>query len=190
MKYFFGVLGVVVIAIVAIILLSRTPSTNNSGQKPGGQAAVKLIDYIEKDDSQVEWTVQGRVVGEDQRRAISISVSDSERRIEILQGYEEQIERSASYPNTQAAFDTFMRALDLAGFSKERKVPLMDERGVCPLGNRHIYTLTDGRDRPVRLWSASCAPALGPFAGNTSLVQQLFQGQITDYPVQIRGVVL
>lgn len=190
MKYFFGVLAVVLAAIIAIVMLTRTPDTTTSGQKPGGKPAVKLLDYVDKTGSQTQWTMQGKLVGEEQRRAIRVSVSESERRVEILQGYEERVERSASYPNTRAAYETFLRALDVAGFTRERKVAITDERGVCPIGNRYIYNLWEGSEHPVRTWSATCSGALGTFAGNPVLTQQLFQLQIPDYAVQTRGVQL
>lgn len=187
MRYLFAVLGVIAIGILAVVLITQN-SGNSNTTKPGAKPTVKLVDYIDKDNSRVVWTLQGKVVGEDQRRAIRITISSDERRIEILDGYEQTVERSKTYENTQAAYDTFLRALNLAGFTLERKVSNTDERGVCPLGNNTIYDLQEGDNQPVHLWSSSCSSALGTAAGGTGLIQRLFQAQIPDYSAEIKLV--
>ena len=187
MKYILGVIGVVVLAIIAIALLLRSPAPNN-GQKPGGKPAVKLADFSSDTGSNVTWTMQGPVEGQDQRRSVRITVSPNERRLEILAGYEESVERTQTFSNNTQAYETFIQALNNAGFARERDVPLKDERGVCPLGNRFIYELRDDGDQKLRTWSASCNTAAGPFAGNALLTRQLFQRQIPDYNKQVRDV--
>lgn len=189
MKYIFGVLAVVAIAIIAIALLVRSPAPSN-GQKPGAKPVIKLLDYVNKSGSQVQWTIQGPLVGEDQKRSVRISISPNERRVEILDGYDQQIERSQTYTNTQEAYDTFLHALNLAAFSKDRKVANSEEKGVCPLGNLYDYDVVDGSDHPVHLWSASCSVDLGTSAGNAQLIRSVFQNQIPDYNAQIKGVKL
>lgn len=189
MRYIFGALAVIAIAIIAIALLIRSPAPNN-GQKPGAKPVIKLLDYVNKSGNQVQWTIQGPLVGEDQKHSVRISISPNERRIEILDGYEQQIERSQTYSNSQAAYDTFLHALNLAGFNKDRKVANNEEKGVCPLGNLYDYDVVDGSDHPVHLWSSSCTTVDGPFAGNALLIRQVFQNQIPDYNTQIKGVKL
>lgn len=190
MKYILGVLAVVAIAIIAIILLVRSPSSTNNGQKPGAKKIVKITDFANSNVSQVEWKIQGRLVGEDQRRAVRVTISQDRRLIEILDGYDETVERAQTYPNTNSAYDAFLHALELAGFGRDRKVAITDERGVCPLGNTFIYDLYDGNDHPVHLWSVSCSTAFGNFAGNATLIRQLFQNQISDYNTQTKNVQL
>jgi hypothetical protein len=188
MRYVLGAIGVVLLAFLAIFLLTRHSTPTNPNQKPGAKQAIKLLDYTDKTGSQVQWTRQGPLVGEDQRRAVRISISPSTRLIEILDGYELTTERSQTYPNTPAAYETFLHGLDLAGFVKERKVTNTDERGVCPLGNTFVYDLSDADNHPIHLWSVSCSLAAGPFAGNAFLIQQLFQNQIPDYNQQVHNV--
>lgn len=176
-------------AIVAIALLLRSPSpSSQNGQKPGGKPAVKLTEFATDTGSSVIWVQQGPVEGQDQRRSVRITISPSERRFEILSGYEESVERTQTFSNNNQAYEAFIQALNNAGFARERDVPLKDERGVCPLGNRFIYELKDDGDRKLRTWSASCNNAAGPFAGNSLLTRQLFQRQIPDYNKQVRGV--
>lgn len=182
MKYVLGVIGAVILAILAIIIIGgRGPNTEETAQKAGAKKAISVVDYADKLNSEVSWTVQGRLVGEDQHKSIRIVVSQNERRYEVLSGYEGSIESVQRFPSSPAAYDTFLRALDVAGFSKERKVTRTDERGVCPQGYRYIYDLEDGSDHVIRTWSTSCSTAQGPFAGSAGTVRQLFQDQIPNY---------
>ncbi len=189
MRYILGVIVIVIALIAAIFLLGRrdtTPTTN--GQRTTGKEAVKLLDYEDNDQSEVKWTMQGRLVGETERRAIRIVVNQRERRLEILNGYQETVERSQTFVNSPTAYETFLRALNLAGFNRERETTVKDERGMCPLGNVYIYDLTDGSDHPIHLWSASCNNRLGTLAGDVYLIRQIFQNQIPEYTRQIRDV--
>lgn len=185
MRYGLAAAGMVVVAIIAIILIvGRSPAPDNPAKRP---TAVQLADYANQ-NSIVSFTTQGRLVGEDQRKAIRISVSPNERRIEILSGYEQFVERSQTYPNTQAAYETFLKALQNAGFARERKSAYSDSRGVCPLGSTYLYELSASGSEKIDLWSTSCRSSEGTFAGNASVVRQLFQLQITDYRQQTRDV--
>ncbi len=67
--------------------------------------------------------------------------------------------------------------------AKKRMVKQPDERGVCPLGNRFIYRLTDSSTEIMRTWSDNCNVANGPYGGGNaaSLITQLFRTQIPEY---------
>lgn len=167
-------------------------SGGNSGTVKSARHT-KITEYSDDPAATISWTVQGRLVGEDQRRAIRISVSSSQRRIEILEGYDERVARSQDYPNTSAAFAAFARSLDNANFGKERTVKQPDERGICPQGNKYIYRLTKAGTEIMRTWSDTCLSSNGPFGGgnpSASLIQQLFKSQISDYSKFTSGVKL
>jgi hypothetical protein len=180
MKYIIGVIGVVLVLIIAIFMIVvNGPESTDTTQK-GGNEVVSLFDTA-RSNGTVRYTLEGRLVGEDQRRAIRISVNSNSRTIEVLKGYNEGVERSQTYGNTSAGFEEFLKALDEAGFSKKRNFSPEDEAGVCPLGNRFVYELRKGTDQELRTWSTSCSAKHGTFGGATSTVQQLFQNQIPDY---------
>lgn len=186
-------LVVVIIAFLAIIGTVIFVSRRNNDQG-GSQSArlTKLKDYEFK-AANVSWTLQGRLVGEDQRRSVRITVSRDRRVAQVLSGYEERVEKSVELPNTPEAFATFLRALDNASFGRERAVKNADERGFCPQGNRYIYRLIDGGAEVMRSWSTSCFAAEGPFAGGgqtAQLIQSLFRDQVTDYNRFVSGVKL
>jgi len=186
MRYIFGILGVIFVAILAIILIS------SRGDRPQDQSGSQKIVVSEQNNehTSVRLTNQGRLVGEDQRRAIRVTVNETERKLEILTGYEETVERSTSYPNTPTAYETFLVALDKAGFSRERATVNTDERGACPLGRRYIYELMDSGEAKIHLWDTTCGSKIGTFAGDESTIRRIFQQQIPDYLAQTKGVKL
>ncbi len=188
MRYAIAIFLIIVFAIIAIVTLGRSTGTTTRSSAAASRIT-KISDYADNDAASISWTMQGRIVGEDQFKAIRITVTRRNRTIEILDGYKLIPIRQQEYNNTPEAFQAFTRALDLANFGKERTVKLVDERGVCPLGDRYIYRLTEGQE-VMRTWSDSCLTADGPFSGNPTLVAQLFKNQITDYFKLTTGVQL
>lgn len=184
MKYILGTLAVVILLVLAIVLFS---TTSNRGSTQEGVRRVDLTNYINT-HSAVSWTEQGKVVGPEEHRQVRIAVSSSERRIEILKGYDQAVERSQTFPNTPESYDRFMRSLVEVGFSRQRDAERTDYRGICPLGKRFIYTLNSGKSDELFLWSTSCSRKEGTFGGNSGIVQKLFQHQIPDYNDFVRGV--
>src|SRR5688500_1602323 len=137
MRYILGVIGVILVAFIAIILITRrgsgTSDTANSPKKPG---AVSLFEH-DNAESAVKLTIQGRLVGEDQRQSVRVTVTQSQRKIELLSGYNENVGKSQTFANTPAAYSTFLQALNNANYTKQRKGATEDERGTCPTGNRY-----------------------------------------------------
>ncbi len=186
MRYIIGVLGVVLVAIFAVLMItSRGPSdTANKVTTPG---IIKMTSFADK-SSIVSLTIRGRLVGDTEYRAVRVSITPSERRVEVLSGYDENVIKSQSYPNTQSGYTDFLHAMDRYGFSRTKKPLVTDSRGVCPLGNQYSYVLTSGVSKPVDTWSTSCGTSDGTFAGTANVIRQLFQLQIPDYSQQISGV--
>ena len=184
MKYWSSALGILILAVVAIVLIGTRSTGDSSGSSTGTKKSkpgiVKLLDYENKDAS-LSVTVQGTLVGDDQRRAIRITITPEDRGVEELHGYDQAVVRSQHYKNTQSGYEEFLRAVNYSGFITKRTSNLADERGVCPFGQTYIYDLIDNNDQVSHLWGNSCSAALGTFAGNGPAIRQLFQNQITDY---------
>lgn len=189
MRYGLGVLLVIFLVIVGAVVLFDGDNSSSSKQLRNTQ----IVDYENKDRASVSWTQQGVLVGEDQRRSIRVIVTRNNRMVEVLDGYEQRVEKSQQYTNTPAAFSAFVRALDDASFGLERDVSEPDERGMCPTGNIFIYRLTDVGTEIMRTWSGNCSRAGGSFGGSTknaSLIARLFKAQITGYSDFVSGVKL
>ncbi len=180
------ILAVVIVGIIILVISLLSNDGPRTTQEP-----VKTTDRakeLTKDTSSVSFTTYGRVVGEEERRAIRMVVSSSERRIEILQGYDEDIVKSESFPNKQSAYDAFLVALNSAGFDNYDKDNKTDDRSQCATGRRYVYEAKFNNNESLRSWSTSCSTKISSFKGSRSLVQTLFQNQIPDYSKVVSGV--
>lgn len=146
--------------------------------KPASQPK-KLADYADT-DAEMQFTTSGVINGDDAHREIVISVGRNQRTARVIQGYQGTVIKSESLPNNEAAYSAFLSALDGAGFTKKRDSKSPSEAGLCPLGQRFVYEITNDGSKDSRTWATSCG-GTSTFAGNKSLVQQLFQLQITNY---------
>lgn len=184
-RYFVGVAIIIVILTLIAVFVSNRGDDSNQPAKNTEQTA-KLIDYADK-SSEVSFTTIGQLVGNDQHRSIRITVSPSERRIEVLGGYEQQVLSSQSYENNQVAYETLLSALGGQGFIRSKKTTITDSRSVCPTGQHYEYRLSENGEEKSDLWSVSCDKS-GSFNGRAGTIRQLFQRQIPDYSQQIRGI--
>lgn len=191
MVYASGVLFFGIILIVLIIVFARRDDTPQNGSKQPAQSQTKSsrLKDAKATGSSVTYTTRGSVVGEDRYRAIRITINASTRTVEILSGYNEQVIKSQSYANTQAAYDAFLEALEGANMtSTQASREGLDEGSACPLGLLYEFKATVPGKEDFRSWATSCSRADGTFAGDLSLTRSLFQKQIPDYDDFVRGV--
>lgn len=179
MRFFFSVLAVIVFIVVVIVLVAGH-STNKIAQK-----TINLTTYNYPGTS-VSQTTTGLLVGEDQRQAIRITVSEDERDIYFLTGYEMAVSSSETYTNTPLAYSTFLGALENANFTYSRKTTQQNIFGVCPLGNTYQYQLDSPTSTVFNNWSTSCNLSDGTFAGYGSFIRQLFSLQIPNYSTFVK----
>lgn len=193
MKWFLGVIGASIAIILLVVFVFRRPNEpTRITTEPGGttvEEQLHLPDYADS-SAVVRYTIQGKVVGEEQYRSIRISVSQSSRKVEVLQGYDQTVIDTKEYPNKQTAFDNFLQALDKAGYSNVREDISSDERGVCPKGRRYVFDIIENGDTMQRTWTTSCGSRTGSFAGNRSTIESLFRDQIPDYRKTVATVKL
>lgn len=182
MKY---VIGVIVVIFLMFIALLTVFDRGDNGEQEGSRA-IELREYADA-DSRVEYTVYGPIVAQEDRRAIRISVSETERYVAVLEGYEEKIMRRESFGNNQSAYDEFLAALERAGYTREKDAP-EDRSGFCPTGKQYTYNLYENGGDILKNWSTSCTKKHGSFGGDASLVRRLFQAQIPDYRTITRDV--
>ena len=186
-RYFIGVIAfILLLLLAAIFVLNRNDKPADTSQNT--EKTTQLIGYADK-NSEVSLTTIGKLVGDDQHRSVRVTVSATERRIEVLSGYDQQVISSQTYENNQAAYETFLSALGGQGFISTKKTSITDSRSVCPTGQHYEYLVTENSEDKSKLWSVSCDKS-GNFNGHGSTIRQLFQRQIPDYNQQIRGVTL
>lgn len=185
MKYVLSTLAIMVLAVFAVVLLGRNSQNPQTTQT--GQPAVNLTDYADA-DSTVKFIQYGRVVSNEERRTLKITIEEDTRVIEVLKGYQGEIERRQTYSNNPDAYDVFLNALNDAGFTKERADAPQENSGLCSNGRRFNYELKENTETVIKLWNTSCSLARGSFGGNSTLTRQLFQRQIPDYDIVVRGI--
>lgn len=187
-RYIAAVLFIIFIGVVGtIVLIGR--GRNKPAQTDNTPKTVHVADYVNNERSQVVWTQEGRLVGTDVRRAVRVTVTPSERKVELLEGYNQKVTKTAIFSNDKTAYTSFLLALENLNYGKERKVKQPDERGVCPLGSRFIYEIRENGENKLRLWSDSCVSAEGTFAGIAPTTRTLFKAQITGYEKFISGTI-
>jgi hypothetical protein len=153
-------------------------------------ASIDLVQYT-NNTSNVQFTYDGVINGQDEHRSIRISVSGRNRRIQIIKGYNNSVIFEDSFANTPEAYAVFLRALKYEGFMDRQDSSWGDdERGACPEGNRMIMQLNNQSSSIERLWWASCNRKLGTLAGDAADIQDLFESQIPDYRGLTRDVKL
>ncbi len=187
MKYILGVFGVIVLLLLIVILIVRSGPSTPAPNAQTGKIQVNLGEYESK-PATVSLTTRGEVTADETRRAIRITVTQQERAIEVLEGYEETVVSRQTFPNNSDAYKVFLSALSAGGFTREQDTEFKDERGVCPFGKRHVYRLQDGSEQVFRAWSTSCRRSQGSFGGNSNTVIRLFEQQIPDYRTVVRGI--
>lgn len=191
MKYVLGIVSLIIVLFIVLLLILGRGGDNKSQQQVVTPKDIVLVDQIAAGGS-VRMTNQGRLVGDTERRAIAIVVTANERRLEVLSGFDETVVRTESFPNTSAAYETFLIALNGAGFTQDRESTIKDDRAACPLGRRYIYEVRDSNGGDLmRLWGTTCGKsAPGTVDGNESTIRRLFEAQIPDYTKRVRDVTL
>jgi hypothetical protein len=175
MRYIIGFLGVIAVLILVIVLIVR------GGGDSAKSADIDLADYLTS-SSQVRYTVDGQVSASETHYISRVIIDESEARIEVIRGYQDDIIRSRTYPMNPSSYAAFMLSLKRANYTVgNTDSDFRDERGYCPIGSRYIYELYDDGKQTQRFWNTSCDEKLGTFKGNAPLVRQLFELQIPAY---------
>lgn len=176
MRLLVTIFAIIFFIILGIIIFGGSNNT------PNPKIAGKTLPDYSSTDAKVKVTIDGIINGDDEHRQIRITVDQNRRSLDIIQGYRGNVIKTKSFVNNSSAYNIFLHAIYLSGFTKERKTKFTDERGVCPQGQRYIYELTDtgSKKTDLRLWSTSCGSS-GTEGGQAPLILDLFQAQITGY---------
>jgi hypothetical protein len=174
MRFILSIIGVVIFIVVVIVLIA-THTTRTAPPKP---LNLDGYNYV---GTSVSQTTTGELVGEESRQAIEITISQSQRAIYLLSGYEQNVTNSESFPNTPAAYSAFLGALQNQDFTRSRKTSEVNMWGVCPFGDTYQYELSNFATTVFNRWSTSCSLNDGNFDGFGPNIRQLFIMQIPSY---------
>ena len=189
-RYILVLLVITAIFFGGIFLLVRLISgVGDDTPKEQTSSQTQTVKKLSTDAQSVTYTVYGKVVAEEDRRAIRITISDSERKLEVLQGYDENVLKSERLSNKHSSFEALLLALETAKFTTRDTSIKTDDRSLCPLGSRFVYE-TKYDDSNIRSWLTSCTANSASFKGDKSMVDTLFKAQIPKYSEVTNGVVL
>jgi hypothetical protein len=189
MRYILGVFGVIVLLLLIVILIVRGGSDEPVTNDQTGKKQVVLTDYQDKPAIFILNT-RGEINADEAHRSVRISVSPSERSVEIIEGYNGNVTTRQTFSNNKNAYQVFLKAVDAAGFSREKETSIQDPTGVCPLGKLYDYILRDGAQQVMSTWNTSCTKKNGSFGGDGSTVRKLFEAQIPNYSDIVKGTKL
>lgn len=176
--------GFIIIIFLVVLLFV------GGGKKNTPTAPVKTLPSYANTDAQVTMTIDGPINGDDVHRQIKVTVGADSRELDIIQGYSGNIIQSNPQYNSQDAYSAFLSALNLSGFTLQRKgaSTSLSSAGQCALGQRFTFTLEQDGNVISNLWTTSCGSNTGNFGGISSTVQQLFEAQITNYDTLVENV--
>jgi hypothetical protein len=174
MRFFLSIFGVVIFIVVVIVIIA-----SHGTAKPVGKP-IDVASYNYPGSSVTQITT-GQLVADSNRQAIQITVTQDQVSIYILNGYNNTISNSESFPNNSTSYGVFLGALQNAMFANARRTTETNMFGVCPLGNTYQYQLNSDTKTVSNLWSTSCSLNDGTFAGSGQLIRQLFNLQIPNY---------
>lgn len=173
-----------VVVIGIVLLLSLVFGGNKNTNKQPTVQKITLVDFAKR-DSQVVSITDGVINGDDEHRAIRITVDRNTRTMDVIQGYQGNVIASQSYVNNQQAYAEFLSALAKASFASSRKTSLASENGVCATGRRYVFELLEANKSISRTWTANCVK--GNTNADPARVTKLFRNQITDYDKLMKG---
>ena len=174
MRYFAGLLAVIVLITIGVVLFGRGSKT------PSPTTPTASLADLADTGTVVRYTQDGVINADQNHRAIRITVAKDYRLLEVVQGYSGNVIQSVNDYNTEEAYNVFLHSIVNQGFTKKRDTKNTDETGACPLGRRYNYEVTNSGQNDQNLWSSDCT-GMGTFAGRPADIQKLFQLQINDY---------
>ena len=164
---------------VLILILRGFSGHGRSGSQS------ELTDYS-KTQTVMRMVESGPVNIDELHRSVSVVVGRDTNNIKLVQGYEGHVLDSKEYHSNEDAYYTFLRALQLQGYTKGNIDPAKaNSNGVCPLGKVYTFEIITGSATVQSFWTTSCGG--GTFKGNLNIVRQLFRAQIPDYATVVRG---
>lgn len=175
MRYIIGLLVTFGLFILLIVLLV------GGGDKPKVTTTSKSLSSYTNSEADVRLTIDDRVNANSEHRQERITVDRNNVTYELVKGYDGEVIKMQRFANTQAAYGTFLKALEHAGYTQgSLEKELADERGYCPLGTTYIMELRKGESKLQRFWANTCRKPK-TYLGNISLTVDLFKAQVPGY---------
>lgn len=181
----------VLISLARAILLPKDSSNDNSTVQTQALNPTDELLNTEADRS-VSLIASGPIVAQENFRSYQITITPSERKLILYEGYLGTVVDSQSLDNNVNAYGQFVGALNLAGLTAA-KTPedLKDNRqGVCATGEYYQFDLLKNynKDLVYRYWSSTCSGSPGTLKANAEQIIDLFVRQIPEARTILKNI--
>src|SRR5579871_5322699 len=134
MRYIIGLLIAIGLIVLVIVLIFKAFAGHKIVSQP-------LVNFAYS-PTIMQLTVDGQINADQNHLSFQISVGQYDSEFRAYKGYQGTITNQATYPSNPVAYANFLRALDVAGYTKGNQTSEnSDERGFCPFGQRYIFEI-------------------------------------------------
>lgn len=175
---------VIFVTSMSLFIAAMIWATNrNSDSDTAETEIISITDFV-NNLSEATYTKRGRIVADESHESLRITISQNQRTIEHLSGYDETVVKKQTYGNNGDAYEEFIYALKLLGYENKKESITDDSRGVCPNGYVFRYAFSNAGDTILSHWRSSCGSGSTTSTGFDSL----FEKQIPDYNEFVRDI--
>lgn len=173
------VIIIIIIAIAAIVSLARVVFFS-------GSSTPEVVD-VSRDallsttpGRSVVMSVRGPIVADEDFYSYRVKISPNGRAISTYRGYLDNVVDRKTLPNSVAAYEEFVYALDKANLAKgvELEGDKNDVRGICATGKVYEFTILNNNESVKKLWTSTCKGSVGSLRANVTQLTELFKDQI------------
>ena len=194
------VLVAIAIAIAVLISLARAIFLPSDSKKNNDDSLTSQTQSLDPTaalldtsaDRSVSLIASGPIVAQENFRSYQITITPSERKLILYEGYLGTVVDSQSLDNNVNAYGQFVGALNLAGLTAA-KTPedLKDNRqGVCATGEYYQFDLLKNynKDLVYRYWTSTCSGSSGTLKANAEQIIDLFVRQIPEARTILKNI--
>lgn len=172
----------VAVAIAALVSLARAVFFNDSSQ------STSKVDVSESSllntaiNHSVTMTVRGPIVADEQFRSYNVTISPTNRTINVYSGYIKSQLSQIALANNTPAYEQFVHALNRADFVKNSELTgdANDLRGICANGEVYEFSVLKDNKSVKTLWTTTCSNIKGSLGVKYGVFKSLFINQIPN----------
>lgn len=176
------VIIIIVIAVAALISLAQVVFFSGDSAAPTNTDVSRQALLDTSDGRSVGMTVRGPIVADESFDSYQIVISPINRVMRTFNGYLDRVVASETLPNTVAAYEEFVYALDRANFAdgKQLEGERNDVRGICATGRLYEYSIIYKGEPVKQLWTSTCRGSNGSLDADVRQINDLFIKQIPN----------
>ena len=175
------IIGGVLFLVLIIILIVNIASVSEEEGPINTEMPQEASVLEDTQTSRVRYTLAGPIVAREEYKEIRITVDKDERKLELINGYNNNVKLERTFTNDSSAYRSFIAGINSEGFLLEQEAEYDSYEGVCPEGERMIIEYFNNGDLVKTLFSTSCSSNHGNLAGDDNDIEDLFEDQIPNY---------